>query len=122
MKKKAVTKFLANAGAIGMALSMMVTPVTAASAAPVAGVSGEQTDVAAAQVVTVSGLKKGSTVKLYQIVDGYYKDGKLVKYVLMDPKNGAVAAIGNDAAGQNAGHNDIITEAEITLTRQLILR
>ena len=114
MKKKAVTKFLANAGAIGMALSMMVTPVTAASAAPVAGVSGEQTDVAAAQVVTVSGLKKGSTVKLYQIVDGYYKDGKLVKYVLMDPKNGAVAAIGNDAAGQNAGHNDIITEAEIT--------
>lgn len=114
MKKKAVTKFLANAGAIGMALSMMVTPVTAASAAPVAGVSGEQTDVAAAQVVTVSGLKKGSTVKLYQIVDGYYKDGKLVKYVLMDPKNGAVVAIGNDAAGQNAGHNDIITEAEIT--------
>lgn len=114
MKKKAVTKFFANAGAIGMALSMMVTPVAAASAAPVTGVSGEQTDVAAAQVVTVSGLKKGSTVKLYQIVDGYYKDGKLVKYVLMDPKNGAVAAIGNDAAGQNAGHNDIITEAEIT--------
>lgn len=114
MKKKAVTKFFANAGAIGMALSMMVTPVAAASAVPVTGVSGEQTDVAAAQVVTVSGLKKGSTVKLYQIVDGYYKDGKLVKYVLMDPKNGAVAAIGNDAAGQNAGHNDIITEAEIT--------
>ena len=114
MKKKAVTKFFANAGAIGMALSMMVTPVTAASADPVAGVSGEQTDVAAAQTVTVSGLRSGSTVKLYQIVDGYYKDGKLVKYVLMDPKNGAVAAIGNDAAGQNAGHNDIITEAEIT--------
>lgn len=114
MKKKAVTKFLANAGAIGMALSMMVTPVTAASAAPVAGVSGEQTDVAAAQVVTVSGLKKGSTVKLYQIVDGYYKDGKLVKYVLMDPKNGAVAAIGNDAKGQTNGTNDVITENEIT--------
>ena len=86
MKKKAVTKFLANAGAIGMALSMMVTPVTAASAAQVVGVSGEQTDVAAAQTVTVSGLRPGSTVKLYQIVDGYYKDGKLVKYVLMDPK------------------------------------
>lgn len=84
MKKKAVTKFFANAGAIGMAFSMMVTPVAAASAAPVTGVSGEQTDVAAAQVVTVSGLKKGSTVKLYQIVDGYYKDGKLVKYVLVN--------------------------------------
>ena len=69
MKKKAVTKFLANAGAIGMALSMMVTPVTAASAAQVVGVSGEQTDVAAAQTVTVSGLRPGSTVKLYQIVE-----------------------------------------------------
>ena len=113
MKKKAVTKFLANAGAIGMALSMMVTPVTAASAAQVVGVSGEQTDVAAAQTVTVSGLRSGSTVKLYQIVDGYYKDGKLVKYVLMDPTYGAVAAIGNDANGQHAGHNDIITEDEI---------
>ena len=113
MKKKAVTKFLANAGAIGMALSMMVTPVTAASAAQVVGVSGEQTDVAAAQTVTVSGLRSGSTVKLYQIVDGYYKDGKLVKYVLMDPTYGAVAAIGNDANGQHADHNDIITEDEI---------
>lgn len=114
MKKKAVTKFLANAGAIGMALSMMVTPVAAASAASVAGVSGEQTDVAAAQTVTVSGLRSGSTVKLYQIVDGYYKDGKLVKYVLMDPTNGAIANIGKDANGQNTGHNDIITESEIT--------
>lgn len=114
MKKKAVTKFFANVGAIGMALSMMITPVAAASAAPVTGVSGEQIDVAAAQTVTVSGLKIGSTVKLYQIVDGYYKDGKLVKYVLIDPANGKIAAIGNDAAGQNAGHNDIITESEIT--------
>lgn len=114
MKKKAVTKFFANAGAIGMALSMMVTPVAAASADPVTGVSGEQTDVAAAQTVTVSGLRSGSTVKLYQIVDGYYKDGKLVKYVLMDPTNGAIANIGKDANGQNAGHNDIITESEIT--------
>lgn len=89
-------------------------PVFAASADPVVGTSGEQTDVAAAQTVTVSGLKAGSTVKLYQIVDGYYKDSKLVKYVLMDPTNGAIAAIGNSNKGQTDGTNDIITEAEIT--------
>lgn len=100
--------------------SMAAMPVMAAGETPatspaaVAGVSGEQIDVAATQTVTVSGLRSGSTVKLYQIVDGYYKDGKLVKYVLMDPTNGKIAAIGNDEKGQNAAHNDIITEDEIT--------
>lgn len=92
-----------------------ITPVFAeGSAAPVVGVSGEQADVATPATVTVSGLKKGSTVKLYQIVDGYYKDGKLVKYVLMDPENGKIAAIGDSAKGQTKDSNDIITEAEIT--------
>lgn len=90
------------------------TPVFAELAAPVAGVSGEQGDVADPQTVTVSGLKAGSTVKLYQIVDGYYKDGKLVKYVLMDTTNGKIAAIGDSSKGQKAGTNDIITEEEIT--------
>lgn len=96
------------------AAGAMPVNVFAESAAAVAGVSGEQTDVATAQTVTVSGLKAGSTVKLYQLVDGYYKDGKLVKYVLMDPTNGTIAAIGDDAKGQTDGTNDIITEEEIT--------
>ena len=91
-----------------------ITPVFAESAATVVGVSGEQADVATPATVTVSGLKKGSTVKLYQIVDGYYKDGKLVKYVLMDPENGKIAAIGDSAKGQTKGTNDIIKEDEIT--------
>lgn len=89
-------------------------PVFAASTAAVTGVSGEQKDAAIAQTVTVSGLTRGSTAKIYQIVDGYYKDGKLVKYVLMDPINGPIAAIGNDSYGQTENSNDIITEDEIT--------
>ena len=89
-------------------------PVFAASAPAVAGVSGEQEDAAIAQTVTVSGLTKGSTAKIYQIVDGYYKNGKLVKYVLMDQDNGRIAAIGNDSYGQTENSNDIITEDEIT--------
>lgn len=88
-------------------------PVFAASKAAVAEVSGEQKDAAEAQTVTVVGLKAGSTAKIYQIVDGYYKDGKLVKYVLMDPTNGKIANIGNDSYGQT-DNNDIITEDEIT--------
>lgn len=89
-------------------------PVFAASAEAVAGVSGEQKDAAKAQTVTVSGLTKDSTAKIYQIVDGYYKDGKLVKYVLMDSINGPIEAIGNDSYGQTENSNDIITEKEIT--------
>lgn len=89
-------------------------PVFAESAAAVTGVSGEQEDAASAQTVTVEGLKAGSTAKIYQIVDGYYKDRKLVKYVLMDPTNAPIAGIGNDSRGQTENSNDIITEDEIT--------
>lgn len=89
-------------------------PVFAESAAAVTGVSGEQEDAASAQTVTVEGLKAGSTAKIYQIVDGYYKDRKLVKYVLMDPANAPIAAIGDDMRGQTENSNDIITESEIT--------
>ena len=89
-------------------------PVFAESAAAVTGVSGEQEDAASAQTVTVEGLKAGSTAKIYQIVDGYYKDRKLVKFVLMDPANAPIAAIGDDMRGQTENSNDIITEDEIT--------
>ena len=114
MNKNKILHAASAALALAVTVGGAVAPVFAESAAAVAGVSGEQTDVAAGQTVTVSGLKAGSTVKLYQIVDGYYKDGKLVKYVLMDPTNGKVAAIGSDDAGQNDTSNDIITEDEIT--------
>lgn len=90
-------------------------PVFAESPAAVPGASGEQTDVASVQTVTVEGLKAGSTAKIYQIVDGYYKDDKLVKYVLMDSINAPIAAIGDESRGQTQNSdNDIITEDEIT--------
>ena len=114
MNKKKLFHSAAAALAVAMAFGSAASPVFAESAAAVSGVSGEQIDSAAAQTVTVSGLKAGSTVKLYQLVDGYYKDGKLVRYVLMDQTNGKIAAIGDDAKGQTSGTNDIITEAEIT--------
>lgn len=92
-----------------------VVPVYADSPVAVAGESGEQADIDGNTAeVTVSGLTVGSTVKLYQIADGYYKDGKLVKYVLMDPTNAPIAGIGDNAKGQTDGTNDIITEAEVT--------
>lgn len=114
-RKIKISKFLAT-GVMAGAVVLTAVPVQtfAASDAAVAGVQGEQAGSGTEQTVTVSGLKEGSTVKLYQIVDGYYKDRKLVKYVLMDPKNANIAAIGNDEKGQTDGTNDIITEAEIT--------
>ena len=114
-RKLKLNRFLAT-GVMAGAVMLTAVPVQtfAASDAAVAGVRGEQAESGTEQTVTVSGLKEGSTVKLYQIVDGYYKDGKLVKYVLMDPKNANIAAIGNDEKGQADDTNDIITEEEIT--------
>ena len=114
-RKIKISKFLAT-GVMAGAVMLSAVPVQtfAASDAAKVGVQGEQTDSGASQTVTVGGLKSGSIVKLYQIVDGYYKDGKLVRYVLMDPVNANIAAIGDDEKGQTDGTNDIITEAEIT--------
>lgn len=114
-RKIKISKFLAT-GVMAGAVMLSAVPVQtfAASDAAKVGVQGEQTDSGAQQTVTVGGLKSGSSVKLCQIVDGYYKDGKLVRYVLMDPVNANIAAIGNDEKGQTDGTNDIITEAEIT--------
>lgn len=114
-RKIKISKFLAT-GVMAGAVMLSAVPVQtfAASDAAITGVQGEQPDSGAQQTVTVGGLKSGSVVKLYQIVDGYYKDKKLVRYVLMDPVNANIAAIGNDEKGQTDGTNDIITEAEIT--------
>ena len=73
--------------------------------------------------ITVAGVTDdGVTVKAYKLVTGYYKDGKLVKYVPVDPENAPVAAVGDqtrgqtkdtDAANKNDDSNDIITEDEL---------
>ena len=82
----------------------------------VLGKYGEQPDVDGnVATVTVNNLKDGSTVKLYQVVDGYYENDKLVRYVLTDPDNGVIAAIGDSTKGQTEGQNDIITEDELTM-------
>lgn len=130
MKNKLKTR-IKKMAAVGMAVMLTAGPMAAPvfaedpaatpakSPAPVTGVSGEQTDVSGLTGnVTVSGVQAkdaGSvTVKAYQVVDGVYKDNKLVKYVLMDPTNAKIAAIGDQTKGQAEGHNDIITEAELT--------
>lgn len=110
--------------------SMAAIPVMAAGETPAAspkavtGVSGEQTDPAAKGVISVGGVKDGETVKAYQIVDGVYKDGKLVTYVPMDPTDtGApIANIATQAALKTYAdssknqdqHNAFITAAEVT--------
>ena len=110
--------------------SMAAMPVMAAGETPatspaaVAGVNGEQTDPAAKGVISVGGVKEGETVKAYQIVDGVYKDGKLVTYVPMDPTDtGApIANIATQAALKTYAdssknqdqHNAFITAAEVT--------
>lgn len=103
-------------------LSGGVLPVYAASADPVAGVSGEQADISGLTgTITVQGVTStGVTVKAYQVVDGVYQDNKLVKYVLMDPTNANIAAIGDDTKGQTAGQNDIITNQELSTIAQKI--
>ena len=73
--------------------------------------------------ITVAGVTDdGVTVKAYKLVTGYYKDGKLVKYVQVDPTNAPVAAVEDqakgqtkdtDAANKNDDSNDIITEDEL---------
>lgn len=130
MKNELKTR-IKKMAAVGMAVMLTAGPMAASvfaedpaatptkSPAPVVGVSGEQADVSGLTGnITVSGIQEkdtGSvTVKAYQVVDGVYKDNKLVKYVLMDPTNAKIAAIGDQTKGQNDGHNDIITEAELT--------
>lgn len=130
MKNELKTR-IKKMAAVGMAVMLTAGPMAAPvfaedaattpakSAAPVVGVSGEQADVSGLTgTVTVSGIQEkdaGSvTVKAYQVVDGVYKDNKLVKYVLMDKINAPIAAIGDQTKGQNKDHNDIITEAELT--------
>lgn len=114
-----MTRLAAASMAAILTAAPMAAPVFAESPAAVPGVSGKQAGVDGLEgTVTVNGIQAkdaGSvTVKAYQVVDGVYKDSKLVKYVLVDPANAPIAGIGDQTKGQAEGHNDIITEAELT--------
>lgn len=107
MKKKTwnrKTIGLLTAGMIAAALpsASVVRPVCAAD-----GVSGEQADAATAQTISVSGIRKEDlgrvSVRAYQLVDGFYKEGKLVRYVLTDPKNAPIADMEHPTAAEISG-------------------
>lgn len=85
---------IVSAAAIAATGMIFPMPAYAVSDPAVKGRYGEQTDVAAAQTITVSGVTEetGVTVRAYQIMDGYYKDGKLVRYVPMDRSNAPITA------------------------------
>ncbi len=115
--RKALVKPAAFTASLLMATCLAeAVPVLGASATPAEGQYGEQADIAGLTgTITAKGITDNNvTVKAYQIVDGYYRDGKLVKYVLMDRVNGAIAGIEDETKGQIQGTNDIITADEIT--------
>lgn len=108
------------AGNVGVTLPVVATTNTGA-----ATVNYGMQDEAGIQkgTITVAGVTDdGVTVKAYKLVTGYYKDGKLVKYVQVDPENAPVAAVGDQTKGQTKDtdpdnkmndSNDIITEDEL---------
>lgn len=108
---KKISEKLTAGMAVGMgALSMVggVAPVFAAHT-PVVGVSGEQADIAnLLGQIKVTGVADATAVTAYQVIDGYYNDNNLIKYVLTDPVNGPVASL-------TAADEDVsITTDEIT--------
>lgn len=108
---KKISEKLTAGMAVGMgALSMVggVAPVFAAHT-PVVGVSGEQADIAGLLgQIKVTGVADATAVTAYQVIDGYYNDNNLIKYVLTDPVNGPVASL-------TAADEDVsITTDEIT--------
>jgi hypothetical protein len=91
--KNNITKKLTASMAVSMGIMSMagsVAPIFAETA-----VSGEQADVTGLLgTITAAGVNEaGVTVKAYQLVDGYFDNNNLVKYVLTDPVNGAIADI-----------------------------
>ena len=69
-----------------------------------AGVSGEQADAAAAQTISVTGVREEDlgkvSVRAYQLADGYYEDGMLIRYVLTDPENAPITDLEHPAASE----------------------
>lgn len=110
---------LGIATAAAMAASLMTTAVrveagdiSGEQADPVlAGADGKSSPAVGTISVTVPDSSDVKSVRAYQIVDGYYQNNKLVRYVLMDPENGKIAAIGSGTGGQESV-NDIITPEE----------
>jgi hypothetical protein len=127
-----------SAGMIAASLSsaVAVRPVYAAGEVSdagygtVAGVSGEQTDVAGTQKISVTGVRAEDlgkvSVRAYQLADGYYQDGMLIRYVLTDPENAPIAdlehptaaEISNAAAAIIAGRYQDMEKGTVTLKRE----
>lgn len=70
----------------------------------VVGVYGEMEDAAYKRRVTVKGVRPEDTgkvsVRAYQLVDGYYVDGKLVRYVAVDPDHAGIASLEQPTAAE----------------------
>jgi hypothetical protein len=93
------------------------------------GVSGEQTDAAGTQTISVSGIRVEDlgrvSVRAYQLADGYYRDGMLIRYVLTDPENAPIvdlehptaAEISRAAASIAAGRYQDMENGTVTLKR-----
>lgn len=125
--KKNISQKLAAGMAVSMgALSMMgsVAPVFANSAPVVVGESGDQADInGLTATITATGITEdGVTVKAYQLVDGYYNDNNLIKYVVVDQTNGAIADVEKPTADEitaianNIGNGSFGGE-EITMSK-----
>jgi hypothetical protein len=121
--KKNISNKLAASMAVSMgALSMVggVAPVFAAHT-PVVGVSGEQADIQdlVGQIKATGITEEGVTVTAYQLVDGYYNDNNLIRYVQTDPVNGALAnveavtAAEATAIANNIGNGSFAEQAHV---------
>ncbi|MEE8835510.1 MAG: isopeptide-forming domain-containing fimbrial protein [Eubacteriales bacterium] len=69
--------------------------------------------------ITVSGIaaEQGITVTAYQLIDGYYKDGKLVRYVLTDPQHTGSSFSRRFADGsknQSVDINELVTPSDLS--------
>lgn len=105
--KKNISQKLAAGMAVSMgALSMMgsVSPVFAIGYPSEAGIYGEQADIQnLVATITAAGITEdGVTVRAYQLVDGYYDNNNLIKYVLNDPTNANIANIEKPTATEIA--------------------
>lgn len=95
--KKNITRKLAATMAVGMSVITLLSGIAPIYAATVTGVSGEQADIQdLVATITATGITvDGAEVKAYQLVDGYYDNNNLIRYVLTDETNAHIADIEN---------------------------
>lgn len=113
----------AAALAMGVVMTAGLSCVPARAAGVSAGVSGEQADAAGTGTIRATGVKEsGVTVRAYQIVDGYYKDGKLVRYVPMDPVNAPIRDFEHPTADEVAKIADSIESGAFTADAGTVMK